>query len=178
TSTGIVAGETYLVVEPQNVVHHPQTKAPIGRYNDYRGQLRILCADATSARAIVTKSCREIHVGARLKPLPQLPIPLVRIPPMPAFCDPNSNRNRGVIISSLGWDEGLGEGNLVTINLGKDDSLQPGDFLVVYRDSPNPGQPRQVLGEIGILTTENHTATAKVVDMRRAMTIGDAVEAR
>jgi hypothetical protein len=178
TSTGIVAGETYLVLEPKDFVNHPRTKAPIGRYNDYRGQVRILCADATRARAIVTKSCREIHVGARLKPLPQIPIPLVRVPPLPAFCDANSNKNRGVIISSLGFDEALGEGNLVTINLGKDDAIQPGDFMVVYRDSPNPGQPRQVLGEIGILTTENHTATAKVVEMRRSMTIGDEVEAR
>jgi hypothetical protein len=178
TSTGIVAGETYLVLEPKDLVKHPRTNAPIGRYNDYRGQVRILCADASGARAIVTKSCREIHVGARLKPLPQIPIPLVRVPPMPAFCDANSNKNRGVIISSLGFDEALGEGNLVTINLGKDDAVQPGDFLVVYRDSPTPGQPRQVLGEIGILTTENHTATAKVVEMRRSMTIGDEVEAR
>jgi hypothetical protein len=178
TSTGIVAGETYLVLEPKELVNHPLTKAPIGRYNDYRGQLRILCADATSARAIITKSCREIHVGARLKPLPQLPIPLVRVPPMPAFCDMTPAKNRGVIISSLGFDEALGEGNLVTINLGKDDALQPGDFLIVTRDSPAPGQPRQVLGEIGILTTENHTATAKVVEMRRSMTIGDEVEAR
>ena len=178
TSTGIVAGETYLIVEPQDLLTHPQTKAPIGRYNDYRGQLRILCADATHSRAIITKSCREVYVGARLKPLPQIPIPLVRVPPMPTWCDPNSNKNRGVIVSSLGFDEALGEGNLVTINLGKDDQVQPGDFLVVYRDNPVPGQPRQLLGEIGVLTTENHTATAKVVEMRRAMLIGDAVEAR
>ena len=69
-------------------------------------------------------------------------------------------------------------GNLVEIDLGHDDQLQPGDFLTVFRDSPEPGQPRQVLGEIGVLTTENHTATARVVGMRRNMGVGDKVEVR
>ena len=57
-------------------------------------------------------------------------------------------------------------------------NLQPGDFLVVYRDSPIAGQPRQILGEIGILTTESRTATGKIVAMRRVMQIGDYVERR
>lgn len=178
TSTGIVPGEIYMAIEPGDIVPHPRTNRSIGRYYDYRGQIRILCADATKARAIVTKSCKEIHIGARLKPLPQLPIPLVRIPATPAFCDPQSGRMNGFIVSSLGWELGLAEGNLVTVNLGKDDRLQPGDFLTVFRDSPVPGQPPQVLGEIGILTTEGHTATGKIVDMRRSMQVGDQVEMR
>jgi hypothetical protein len=40
------------------------------------------------------------------------------------------------------------------------------------------GQPRQVLGEIGVLTTESHTATARVVAMRLTMTVGDKIEMR
>jgi hypothetical protein len=178
TSTGIMAGETYLVVEPGDMVDNPHTKKSLGRYYDYRGQIRILCADATQSRAIVTKSCKEIHVGARLRPLPQLPIPLVRIPPLPAFCDPQSGKITGYIISSRDWELALAEGNLVTINLGKDDQLQPGDFLMVYRASPVPGQPIQPLGQIGVLTTESHTATAKIVGMRYGMEIGDLVMLR
>jgi hypothetical protein len=64
------------------------------------------------------------------------------------------------------------------VNLGRDDQLQPGDFLTVFRDSPIPGQPRQVLGEIGILTTESRTATGRIVRTRRQMQVGDSVEVR
>ena len=71
-----------------------------------------------------------------------------------------------------------GNGILVEVNLGRDDQVQPGDFLTVFRDSPAAGQPRQVLGEIGILTTENRTSTAKILAMRRSMIIGDLVERR
>jgi hypothetical protein len=178
TSTGILAGETYLIVEPGEMVYNPHTKKALGRYYDYRGQIRILCAEATQSRAIVSKSCKEIHVGARLRPLPQLPIPLVRVPPLPAFCDPTSGKITGYIVSSRDWILALGEGNVVTINLGKDDQIQPGDFLMVYRPSPVPGQPIQPLGQIGVLTTESHTATAKIVGMRFGMEIGDLVMLR
>lgn len=178
TSTGLVAGETYIVIELGEVVQHPRTKDTIGQHYNYQGQIRILCAEETRSRALIVQSCREIHLGARLKPLPQLPIPIARVPDMPAFCDPPTGRSAGFIIDSLDWELALGEGNLVQINLGQDDQIQPGDFLVVYRDSPVAGQPRQLLGEIGILTAEARTATARIVAMRRTMLIGDYVEMR
>lgn len=178
TATGLVPGETYLVVIPGDLVKHPRTGATLGRQYDYSGQVRILCADEHRSRAIVTQSCRELPRGARLKPMPQLPIPIARVPDVPAFCDPFTGKSNGYIVQSQGFQMVIGVGELVQINLGRDDQLQPGDFLTVYRDSYEPGQPRQVLGEIGILTTESHTATARVVAMRRAMEVGDEVEAR
>ncbi len=179
TSTGLVAGESYLAVLPGPLVYHPRTGDLVGRHYDYRGQIRVLCADETHARGIVTSSCKEIEIGTRLKPIPQLPIPIARIPDLPAFCDSPSGRNNAFIVSSSkDQSQALGVGDLIQINIGRDDQLQPGDFLTVTRESPAAGQPRQVLGEIGILTTENRTATAKIVAMRRSMVIGDMVERR
>jgi LysM domain-containing protein len=178
TSTGIVPGETYLIVLPGEMVNHPRTQKAVGRHYEFRGQVRILCSDETRSRGIITQSCREIPRGARLKPMPQLPIPIARVPDVPAFCDASSGKLSGSIVQSDGFQVIIGVGNLVQVDLGRDDQLQPGDFLTVFRESPEPGQPRQVLGEIGVLTTENHTATGRVVAMRRAMEVGDKVEAR
>ena len=177
-STGLVAGETYMAIAPGDLIEHPRTGDLIGRHYNYQGQIKILCTEEGRSRAIITQSCREILIGTRLKPMPQLPIPIARIPDLPEFCDVPTGRAAGYIIDSLDWDEALGEGNLVQFNLGSDDMIQPGDFLVVYRDSPIAGQPRQILGEIGILTTERRTATGRIVQMRRSMTIGDQVEMR
>jgi hypothetical protein len=177
TSTGIVAGETYLIVEPGELVPHPATKDTIGRHYDYVGQVRVLCADDKAARGIITESCMDVHIGARLKPLPQIPIPLARIPSVPGFCDPASGKTAGYIVNAQGgWNGSLGEGLLIEVNLGREDALQPGDILTVWRPSIMNGQPRQVLGEIGILTTEGHTATGKIVAMRYSMQVGDRVE--
>jgi hypothetical protein len=177
-STGLVAGETYLAVQPQEIVTHPATGDVIGRQYDYVGQIRILCTENGRSRAMVTESCREINIGARLKPIPQLPIPIARIPDMPAWCDAPTGRTTGYIVDSRDWDLGLVEGHLVQVNLGSADQLEPGDFLTVFRPSPRSDQPRVVLGEIGILTTEAHTATGIIVASRRDMLVGDQVEAR
>jgi hypothetical protein len=180
TATGLVAGDVYLVVESGDLIKHPAKKTEIvGRHYDYRGQIRVLCADDHHARGIITQSCAEIHVGAHLKPLPQIPIPLARIPDMPAFCDPSSGKKSGYIVAAQGgWDMSLGEGLLVEVNLGQSDQLQPGDFLTVYREDAAKNEPYQVLGEVGILTTNTHSATGKIVAMRYSMKIGDRVEIR
>ncbi|HET7712018.1 MAG TPA: hypothetical protein VFL80_08830, partial [Thermoanaerobaculia bacterium] len=89
-----------------------------------------------------------------------------------------TGRAAGFIVNARDAIEAIGVGTLVQIDLGRDNQLQPGDFLTVWRESPAPGQPRQVLGEAAVLTTENKTATARIVAMRRAMTIGDRVEVR
>ena len=177
-STGLIAGETYLAVEAAEMVTHPVTGALIGRQYDYVGQIRILCTENGRSRAIITEACREINVGARLKPVPQLPIPIARIPDMPGWCDPPTERSTGYIVESRSWELGLVEGHLVQVNLGSADRIEPGDFLTVFRPSPRSDQPRVVLGEIGILTTEAHTATGIIVASRREMLIGDQVEAR
>jgi hypothetical protein len=177
-STGLVAGETYLAVSPGELVYHPTTGALLGRRYLYVGQVRVLCTEDGRSRAIVTQACREVPVGARLKPIPQLPIPIARIPDLPAWCDPPSGRTTGTIVDSREWNLGLVEGNLVQIDLGSENQLQPGDFLTVYRPSPRSDQPRQVLGEIGVLTTEAKTATAVVVAARRELLVGDSVEMR
>ncbi len=152
-TTGLVAGDTYIAVEPAEIVRHPATGEALGRQYDYVGQIRILCTETGFSRAIVTEACREIRIGARLKPMPELPIPIARIPDLPAWCDEPTGRMTGHIIDSRGWDLGLIEGTLVQVDLGRDDALEPGDFLTVFRPSPRADQPRVVLGEIGILTT-------------------------
>ena len=184
TSTGLVPGETYIVAEPDEMITvggpKKQQQRLVGRHYRYVGQIRILCADETRSRGIVTQACDDIRIGDRLRPLPQIPIPLARVPSLPAWCDPASGKTTGNIVHAQGgtWLTGMGVGQLVQINLGRDEQVQPGDFLTVYRASVQPGQPRQVLGEIGVLTTENHTATAKIVVMRYSMSVGDFVEIR
>jgi LysM domain len=178
SATGLVAGETYMAIEPGDMIYHPHTGALIGQHYNYQGQIRIICTEPNQSRAIVEKACREINVGARLKPIPQLPIPIARVPNLPAWCDPPTSRTTGTIIDSRDWDLELAEGILVQVDLGAEGGLQPGDFLTVWRPSPRSDQPRQVLGEIGILTTQARTSTGIIVAMRRTMQIGDYVEAR
>lgn len=178
TSSGLVAGDTYLIVMPWDNVYHPRTKELVGRHYSYRGQLRILCASDTEATAIITQACNDIHLGDALKPMVDIPIPLARRTPLADACTPPTGKSTGYIVNSKDFREAIGAGNVVEINLGRDEFVQPGDFLTVFRDDVPPGNPPQVVGEIGILVAEAHTATAMVVEMRFAMKVGDRVEVK
>lgn len=175
TATGLVAGETYLVVMPWKVVYHPVTKERVGRHYDFRGQVKILCANDYDSTAVVVQSCRDMHIGDRLKPVPQIPIPIVRTPEMVTYCDPGSDKAQGYIVGAKDYDWALGEGSVVEINLGRDDLVEPGSFLTIFRDNPYGG-PRILLGELGVLTAEGKTATGIITQMRYSMEVGDRVE--
>lgn len=178
TATGLVAGETYLVIQPMQLVTHPVTGQTIGRHYEYVGQARVLCTEDGRSRAIIVQSCREIPIGSRLKPIPQLPIPIARVPDPAAWCDAPTGKTHGYVIESREWENGLVEGNLLQIDLGSDDNIQPGDFFTVSRASERSDQPPAVLGQIGVLTTQARTATAIVLHARREILIGDTVELR
>lgn len=174
---GLVAGETYMVVHPAELVYHPATGALVGRHYDFRGQVRILClTDGNGAIGYVERACSDIRVGDRLKPLPELPIPIARLTPPAGPCTPPTGKVAGFIVNAKDYRFALGEGALVEINLGHDDFIQPGDFLTVFRNGKIDGDPRLVLGEIAVLTTEARTATAAIVRMRYSMEVGDQVE--
>ena len=76
TATGINPGDTYIAIESKGLIYNPNDQSLVGREYEFRGQIRILCADDHHARGIVTQSCVDIKPGAHLKPLPTLPIPL------------------------------------------------------------------------------------------------------
>jgi len=176
TSTGIQPGETYMVIMPEKLVKHPKTDELLGRHYEYRGQVRILCATEETATALVTKACDDIHIGDRLKPMPRIPIPLARLTPMKNVCSSPSGKSAGFIVNSKDYRFALGQGTLVQVNLGRDEFVEPGDFLTVYRESPVDGTPPLVLGEVAILTSDAHTSTGRIIRMRYAMTVGDRVE--
>lgn len=169
-------GETYIVVSPQNLIRHPVTAATVGRHYGYRGRVRVLCITGNTATAMVVQSCEPIQLGDAIKPMPLHPIPLARMTEMAGVCSPPSGRQDGFIVNAKDYTEALGEGNVVEINLGRDHLVEPGTFLTVFRDSPIAGNPRLVLGEIGVLTAEGGTATGQIVRMRYTMRVGDRVE--
>jgi hypothetical protein len=175
---GLVAGDTYVLVVPQDLKYHPATGDLLGRQYDYVGQIRILCTEDGRSRAIISQSCRDIPLGARLKPMPQLPIPIARVPEMTAWCDPLDVRTTGHVVDARDWILGAVEGMLVQIDLGRENQLEPGDFLTVYRPSPLADQPPILVGQIGILTTQSRTSTAVIVHSRREVLVGDMVELR
>ena len=175
---GVKAGQEYFIVQPVRNLRHPATNAVLGKVIRYLGRARVLCTQDHTATAEIVASCDAIQIGAWLKPFEPIPIPMTVLTAPVNRCDPASTKPRGYIVYSRDDDVSFGEGEVVIIDLGEADQLAPGSQAIIYRDDPVPGTPRILLGELAVLTTGSHWATAKIIRSSGPMRVGDRVEVK
>jgi hypothetical protein len=175
---GVKAGQEFFLVEPRRSLSHPATKADLGRVIRYIGHLRVLCTQDHSATAEIVAACDPIPIGTWLKPFEPMPIPMTELTDPMGVCDlPNANP-KGYIVYSKDDAIAFGQDHVVMIDLGEADQVSPGALCTIYRDNPAPGMPRLVLGELAVLSTGDHWATAKIIRSSQQMFVGDRVEVK
>ena len=139
------------------------------------GVIVILAAQENSALAEVTASCTDMWVGDYLIPFEPIPVPLLPMQPIVTRLTPETGQMRGVIVASLDDVASLGEGYLVSIDLGEEDGVVPGNMFTVFRYI-YPNAPRVVLGELAVLTVQRDNATARIMSSYDFMVAGDLIE--
>ena len=178
SAEGIEAGQEYFIVSPGTVLRHPATHAVLGRVMRYIGHLRVLCTQDHSATAEILSSCDTVHVGDWLKPFEPIPIPMIVVTPVTSRCALPNDKPKGYVVYSKDQIYTFGQDHVVIIDLGEADQVTPGTLCTIYRENKVPGMPRIVLGQLAVLTTGEHWATAKIVDSALPMTVGDRVEVK
>jgi hypothetical protein len=72
-----------------------------------------------------------------------------------------------------------GDRQLVTVNLGTANGIAPGNLFTVYKVMyPSVPTPRNVIGELVVVSVRERTATARVLYSRDAIMSGDRAELR
>ncbi len=175
---GLSPGEVFTAVDPGQVVRHPVTHKVLGRYYAYLGRVRVLSVQQKTAIAEISDSCRPLHVGAVLKPFEQEPVPLARLGAMRPVNEPASVsdiQHGATIVLSDDGVVALGQDHIVYIDRGSEDNVTPGDLFTIYRLN-RKGLPPVVIGELGVLSVQPHTALAKIVRSRYPIFIGDRAD--
>ncbi|MGE5235694.1 MAG: LysM peptidoglycan-binding domain-containing protein [Acidobacteriota bacterium] len=175
---GVKAGQEYFIVLPGSTIRHPATNAELGRVMRYLGHLRVLCTQDHSATAEIVASCDAIPLGSWLRPFEPMPIPMTVLTPQNTVCDQPNTKPKGYIVYSRDDAVSFGADHVVLIDLGNADQVAPGTVCTIYRDNPVAGMPRLVLGELAVLTTGEHWASAKIVRSSQYMAVGDRVEVK
>ena len=193
---GIKPGDEFWIVTPGDVVYHPITSAPMGRFYQYRGRAIVVCIEGRTATVRVAMACTDIPMGSFLKPYEPVPIPLGRRLPSAAFCDMPNGKPLGRIVMSRDGVFAIGGGTDVVIDLGMAEGLQPGDQLSIFRYAsgsdyglrpqgsywmykPPPAGvtiPRTLLGDLAVLYVGDRWAVGRVIDSNRLIELGDQVE--
>lgn len=175
---GLSPGEVFTAVDPGQVVRHPVTHKVVGRYYAYLGRVRVLSVQQKTAIAEISDSCRPLHVGAELKPFEQEPVPLARLGSMRPVNEPaavSQIKSGATIIMSDDGVVSLGQDHIVYIDRGSEDNVTPGDLFTIYRLNKR-GMPPVVIGELGVLSVQPHTAVAKIIRSRYPIFVGDRAD--
>jgi hypothetical protein len=173
---GVAAGDRFFVFTRIRPLKHVVSNAPMGIVYSQIGQIKVLCAQESTAIAEITYACDPIDIGNVLEPFRPIPVPLVIDPDPTDRCDVPNGKPIGSIIYTRDDQLEIGTGWLVFIDLGAADGVYPGQFATVYRPNPTEGMPRLVMAEIGILTAEEHYSTAILTDGWAPIVVGDRVE--
>lgn len=177
---GVNAGDEFLAIHPVEKVFDPDDPTnEIGVAMQMMGTLKVLCTQERTATARITSSCNAIVLGDLIKPLEPIPIPLASsFDPSPRVCSSLGDRAKGRIVYNKFGKLGVATEDLASIDLGSEQGIVPGDFLMVYRANPVASLPPVVLGDVVVLLVESKTATVKIMSAYGDMVVGDRVALR
>lgn len=176
---GVKAGDVYSIQHAAYKVKHPTTGRTIGTKVEITGWGRVILVTDNSASVLVEQACGDMHAGDYLKPFEKQNVPLALRHAPPDRLTPLSGKASGYIVDVASDAMIAGTNSVVAIDLGSEVGITPGNVLTVYRTVyPSVPTPRNVVGELAVLTVRERTATAKVMSSRDAIINGDQVELR
>jgi LysM domain-containing protein len=172
-------GEKYSIYQPGNPVASGNTD--VGAYVHVLGTVEVVSVKQDKrARGVIVEANQEIERGAKVGPL----LTTFRtVPPVP----PKVNA-QGTVVAMLTYDQLVGQGEVVFIDLGRRSGVEVGNrMFVVRRGDALPrtmngqtGQddrkfPARALGEIVIVDVGDRISVGLVTLSVQEMNIGDLV---
>jgi hypothetical protein len=172
-------GDRYSIYVPNNIVKAGGSE--VGAYVRVLGSLQIQSVKQDKqARGVILEANQEIERGAKVGPLVKT---FRTVPPVLPKVDA-----QGTVVAMLTYDQLVGQGEVVFVDLGRRSGVEVGNRMFVVRRGdalPRPmnrqaGQddrqfPARALGEIVIVDVGDRISVGLVTLAVQEMTIGDLV---
>jgi hypothetical protein len=135
--SGVHSGAVYYIIRPLGLVRHPFTKKRLGHFVRELGMLRVLEVQDRTATAEILVSCDQVELGDLLKPYEEMKAPVAREGrPLPRYGE-GSGGVRGRIVMSPQLREYFSANNIVYLDLGDRQGVNPGDYFTIFRKINN-----------------------------------------
>lgn len=170
---------SFQVFRPAKPLRDPETKEILGYEAAYLGTLtldRPAKAGDEAHRFIVSSSKEEMGVGDRLIPVP--PTPILNYVPHPPASEVDAR-----VMSIYGGVTQAGQNNVITINRGKNDGIDMGTVLQLYRyggiiadrtDNKKPVRlPDEQYGTLFVFRVFDRLSYALVMQVSNTVQVGD-----
>jgi hypothetical protein len=135
SSEGIKEGQNFQIIRPRGDVKgvHRQKYGYLGTYVQDVGQLQVFKVWEHTAAAQITFTCDTALLGDLLSPIPDRESPMQRAEAnLDPYADP-SGKQTGRLMMAKDSREMVTRNDIVYIDLGSEDQINPGDYLTVYR---------------------------------------------
>ncbi len=167
---GVNIGDKFLIYAPLDRVKHPITGERYGRLVRGLGILQITAKDpdADVLTARITLSFSEIKRGSLIAPYQEPTL----------IYHSAGNRSKtiaGYIIEVTEQRTLNGQTDIVYLDKGRSDGVDPGDRFFVYAQPAEKGFPRRVIGEVQVFLVKDRTSTAVVQTNTDTLARGDAI---
>ncbi len=176
-------GTSFQTFRPGRPLKDPETKAIIGYEAAYLGTLKLQRTGKSEDEAdtfSVVNIKEEMGVGDRLMPVP--PTPILNYVPHPP-----EQAVTARVMSIYGGVSHAGQNQVVTINRGKNDGIDIGTVLELYRfgqtiadrtDDKKPVKlPDEQYGSLFIFRVFNHISYGLIMQVTDAAQVGDVAKA-
>lgn len=190
---GFAVGSEYSLVrsakELMRIKWYPSQGASVrslGHPYEDMGRVKVTSVTPYGAVAEVTFTCGPIRPGDIALPYQPRAIPeYTPTTHIDRFAPPNG-KMVGAITAAANNGAGAGQGRIVYINLGQEDGAKPGQRYRIFRIFRErldagfwalPETPRETIGELVILSAQERSSVAMVVNSLREITLGDGIEA-
>ena len=170
----VSAGDTFTAFRSTDTIFHPATDKKIGNLINVLGILQVQEVFDKIALVKIIKSFSEIHLQDRITPYQQMPLPVRQ----------ETRKNiQGMLIAGEDSRINLAENNIVFLDMGEKQHIQPGNYFSIYRQDSILGEnkirknvPRvtvnDIIGELVVLKTEKDTCTALITKSKDIIHIG------
>ena len=174
----VQAGDRFQVVRPTSTVIHPVTGGRVGVKIRTLGTVEIFTTVGPAPRAKIVYNCEDLAVGDVLVEARDWP------PPTRGLTQSTDLRLRGYIVGSKDDADSLGQGDIVYVDVGKDQGIVPGDEFSIYRLSgagvhPATGDVISFApvkqGELIVIRTSAHAAAALVTGSNLHLKVGEPI---
>lgn len=163
-------GDKYLIYAPLERVKHPRTGERYGRLIRGLGILQITAKDSSDVlTARITLSFGDIERKSLLTPY-QEPLLLYR------SSQKRAKDISGYILEVADHHVINAQTDIVYLDKGSLDGVEPGDQFIVYADPEKKGFPRKVIGEVLVFLVKERTSTAVVSKSTEEIGRGEAID--
>lgn len=137
SQNGIISvGTEYSVVRPRGQFRSPFTRKRgfLGVFTQELGRLRVTQVRDEISVAVVTAACDTLLLGDLLRADPQRVAPTRRDEEgnLDRFAAPSGEQNGRIVLAQDGR-EAVSRDQIVYIDLGREDNVNPGDYLTIFR---------------------------------------------